>query len=179
MELAKSQTYQNLIKAYAGEREACTKYLIYETKAREDGYEQIGDIFRETAGNEQEHAEIWLKWLSGGEVPDTLHNLADAAAGERYEWSEMYKGFAKTAREEGFCELAGLFEKVGNIEKTHDARYRRLGRNIETDQVFCKPKSVAWVCMVCGHVTYGDCSPEICPVCGNPQSFTEIKAENY
>lgn len=179
MELTNSQTYQNLIKAYAGEREACAKYLIYETKAREDGYEQIGDIFRETAGNEQEHAEIWLKWLNDGNVPDTLTNLADAAAGERDEWTQMYQDFAETARAEGFCELAGLFEKVANIEKAHDARYRRVGRNIENDQVFCKNKSVAWICMICGHVTYGECSPEVCPVCGNPQAFTEIKCENY
>lgn len=179
MEFETSKTYENLQKAYAGEREACAKYLVYETKAREDGYEQIGNIFHETSGNEQEHAEIWLKWLSGGEVPDTLHNLAESAAGERYEWSQMYPEFAQTAREEGFCELACLFEKVGAIEKQHDARYRRLGRNIENDQVFCKPHSEVWICMVCGHVTYGECSPKVCPVCGHSQSFTEIKAENY
>lgn len=179
MELRESQTYKNLMTAYAGEREAGGKYVIYAKKAREDGYQQIGNIFDDTASNEFEHAEIWLKWLSGGEVPPTLENLADAAAGERYEWTQMYKNFAETARQEGYCELASLFEKVGAIERSHDARYRRLGRNIENDEVFCKPQSVAWVCMVCGHVTYGDCSPEICPVCGHEQAYTEIKAENY
>ncbi|MDD4851354.1 MAG: rubrerythrin family protein [Gemmiger sp.] len=180
MQLKDSQTYQNLLTAFAGESKAHTKYDIYALKAREDGFEQIGDIFKETAGNEQEHAEIWLKWILGGsDIPDTLTNLKDAAAGERYEWTDMYRRFSETAAQEGFAELAQLFSKVGGIEKQHETRYNKLATNVETDQVFCKKEKVAWICMVCGYVTYALCSPEVCPVCGHPQAFTEIKAENY
>lgn len=179
MELKHSQTWKNLQTAFTGESKASTKYRIYAKKAREDGYEQIGNIFDETAGNEQEHAEIWMKFLAGGEVPCTLQNLKEAAAGERYEWTKMYADFAVTARKEGFCELADLFSRVGNIEKQHDKRYQTLARNIETGEVFCRPCKNVWICMVCGNVTYAECSPKICPVCGHSQSFTELKADNY
>lgn len=179
MDLQHSQTWQNLQTAFAGELKACAKYKIYALRAREDGYEQMGDIFDETSRNEQEHAEIWLKHLSGGEVPSTLENLRDAAAGEHYEWSKMYAEFAVTARREGFRQLAALFARIGAIEKHHEQRYNKLSSNIEHDQVFCKRCPTAWICMVCGNVTYADCSPEVCPVCGHSQGFTEIKAENY
>ena len=179
MELQHSQTWKNLQTAFSGELHACAKYKIYALRAREDGYEQMGNIFDETSRNEQEHAEIWLKHLSGGEVPGTLENLRDAAAGEHYEWTEMYAEFARTARCEGFEELAELFTRVGNIEKTHEQRYNKLAANIEDCQVFCKGRPTVWVCMVCGNVTYAACSPEVCPVCGHSQSYTEIKAKNY
>lgn len=179
MELKKSQTWKNLQTAFAGESKASTKYRIYALKAREDGYEQIGNIFDETAGNEQEHAEIWMSWLMGGEIPCTLENLKEAASGEHYEWTTMYPEFAETARKEGFCELAKLFTEVGAIERQHERRYNKLAHNIKTNQVFCKPCRMVWICMVCGHVTYAECSPKVCPVCGSPQSFTELKADNY
>lgn len=179
MDLKTSQTWANLQTAFAGETRACTKYLIYALKAREDGYEQIGNIFDETSRNEQEHAEIWLKQLSGGEIPATLENLRDASAGEHYEWTQMYAGFAETARQEGFAELADLFERVGAIERQHQTRYDALAKNIETDQVFCKPYPTAWICLICGNVTYAECAPEICPVCGHTKAYAELKPENY
>ncbi|MDD3429684.1 MAG: ferritin family protein [Oscillospiraceae bacterium] len=179
MDLRNTQTWQNLKTAFTGECKACSKYQIYALKAREDGYEQMGDIFTETAGNEREHAEIWMKWLAGGEVPSTLENLQDASSGEHYEWCKMYREFAATARREGFHELAQLFERVAQVEKHHDIRYRRLAENIKKDQVFCKPVERVWICMVCGHVTYGECSPAKCPLCGHSQAFTELKANNY
>lgn len=179
MDFKHSQTYKNLMTAFAGESKASTKYRIYGLKAREDGYEQMGNIFDETARNEQEHAEIWMKALKGGEVPDTLCNLKDAADGEHYEWTEMYPAFAETAHEEGYCEIAELFARIAAIEKQHEKRFCKLAHNIEHDEVFCKHCRQAWICMVCGNVTYAECSPEICPVCGHPQSFTEIKADNY
>lgn len=179
MQLQQSQTWKNLQTAFSGELQACAKYKIYALRAREDGYEQIGNIFDETSRNEQEHAEIWLKQLSGGEVPSTLDNLHSAAAGEHYEWTKMYADFARTARCEGFAELAELFERVGRIERSHQQRYDKLAHNIETDQVFCKERPCVWVCMVCGNVTCAPCAPEVCPVCGHSQSFAELKAENY
>ena len=179
MELTHSRTWKNLQTAFEGESKACSKYLIFELKARDDGYEQMGNIFHETAMNEREHAEIWYKWLHGRTMPDTLHNLCDAAAGEEYEWREMYKNFAATAREEGFSDLAGLFERVGAVERHHDARYRKLAENIHKDEVFCKPCERVWICMVCGHVTYGECAPGRCPICGHPKAFAELKADNY
>ena len=179
MNFTDSQTYKNLQTAFEGESKACAKYLIFELKAREDGYEQIGNIFHETSMNEREHAEIWYKWLHGGEVPDTLDNLINAAAGEQYEWQTMYRDFAQTARCEGYDDLAELFMRVGNIEKNHDARYRKLIYNIRQEEVFCKPGEVVWICMVCGNVTHGTCAPEVCPVCGHTKSFAEIKATNY
>jgi rubrerythrin len=179
MELKNSQTWKNLETAFSGETKASTKYRIFALKAREDGYEQIGNIFDETARNEQEHAEIWMKNLSGGKVPSTLDNLKDAMAGEHYEWTQMYAGFSQTARDEGFDQLADLFALVGAIEHQHEIRYSKLAKNIETDQVFCKPYATAWICLVCGNVTYAECAPEVCPVCGHTNAFAEIKPENY
>ena len=179
MELIHSKTWKNLQTAFEGECKASTKYRIYGLRARENGFEQMGNIFDETSRNEQEHAEIWFKYLHGGEVPDTLDNLRDASAGEHYEWTEMYAGFAETARCEGFDDLAELFARVGRIEHQHEKRYNKLARNIETNEVFCKPYRYLWICMVCGNVTCAECSPEVCPVCGHTQSFTELKAENY
>ena len=179
MELKHSKTWKNLQTAFDGESKACTKYLIFELKARDDGYEQMGDIFHETAMNEREHAEIWYKYLHHGEMPCTYDNLINAAEGEAYEWRKMYQEFARVAHAEGFCELAHLFEKVANIEKHHDARYRKLADNIQRNEVFCKENEKIWICKVCGHVTYAECSPETCPVCHHPQAFTEIKARNY
>ena len=179
MELQHSQTWKNLQTAFSGELHACAKYKIYALRAREDGYEQMGNIFDETSRNEQEHAEIWLKHLSGGEVPGTLENLRDAAAGEHYEWTEMYAGFAKTAREEGFAELADFFEGLAAIEKSHENRYQLLIERIENDEVFRRKEVKVWVCTVCGHIEIGTEPPEKCPVCEHPQGYFEIKAENF
>ena len=179
MDLKGTKTEKNLMEAFAGESQARNKYTYFASVARHEGYEQLAEIFLTTARNEQEHAEIWLKHLSGGEVPGTLENLRDAAAGEHYEWTEMYAEFARTARCEGFEELAELFTRVGNNQKTQEQRYNKLAANIEDCQVFCKGRPTVWVCMVCGNVTYAACSPEVCPVCGHSQSYTEIKAENY
>lgn len=179
MELKQSQTWKNLQTAFTGEAKASTKYRIYALKAREDGYEQMGNIFDETASNEQEHAEIWMSYLLGGEIPPTVKNLQEAARGEHYEWTQMYVDFAATARREGFCQLAELFSRVAAIEKQHETRYDKLEQNIENDEVFCRPCRMAWICMVCGNVTFAECSPKICPVCKHTQSFTELKADNY
>ena len=178
-ELKGSQTEQNLRTAFAGESQAHTKYLYYASKAIKDGYVQIGKLFEETARNEKEHAKIWFKYLHGGEVPDTLTNLADAAAGENYEWTDMYAGFAKTAKEEGFDDIAFLFEKVAAIEKTHEERYRVLLENIKGGLVFSRDEDMIWECTNCGHIVIGKKAPEVCPVCNHPQSFFEIHQENY
>lgn len=180
MDFKNSKTYQNIKTALEGELRATSKYQIYAIKAREDGFEQIADIFDETSRNEQEHAEIWMKWTyPDKEIPPTVNNLADAIAGESYEYHTMYLDFAKTAKQEGYPELCRLFSQIGHIEHQHQMRYEKLHKNIKTNQVFCKPCKSVWICMVCGHVTYEKCSPKICPVCKNPQSFTEIKADNY
>ena len=165
--------------AFAGESQAHTKYLYYASKASKDGYVQIGKMFEETARNEKEHAKIWFKLLHDGGVPSTEENLADAAAGENYEWTDMYAGFAKTAREEGFDEIAFLFEKVGAIEKTHEERYRKLLKNIQDDVVFSRDGDVIWECSNCGHIVIGKKAPEVCPVCNHPKSYFQIKAQNY
>ncbi len=179
MELKGSKTEQNLMTAFAGESQARNKYGFYASKARKDGYEQIAAIFEETANNEREHAKMWFKELHGGEMPDTMANLADAADGENYEWTDMYAGFAKTAREEGFEMLATKFEMVAAIEKMHEERYRKLLKNIEDAMVFSKDGDVIWVCRNCGHVAVGRQAPRVCLVCAHPQSFFEIKAKNY
>lgn len=179
MELKGSRTEENLRTAFAGESQAHTKYLYYASKASKDGYVQIGKMFEETARNEKEHAKIWFKLLHDGGVPSTEANLADAAAGENYEWTDMYAGFAKTAREEGFDEIAFLFEKVGAIEKTHEERYRKLLKNIQDDVVFSRDGDVIWECSNCGHIVIGKKSPEVCPVCNHPKSYFQIKAQNY
>ena len=179
MELKGSKTEQNLMTAFAGESQARNKYTYYASKAKKDGYEQIAAIFEETANNEKEHAKMWFKELHGGEVPETLVNLLDAAAGENYEWTDMYDGFAKEAKEEGFDRIARLFESVAKIEKEHEERYRKLVENIKADRVFKKEESVVWVCRNCGHVHVGKVAPKVCPVCNHPESYFEMKSENY
>ncbi|MGP1621559.1 MAG: rubrerythrin [Candidatus Cryptobacteroides sp.] len=179
MELKGSKTEQNLRSAFAGESQAHTKYLYYASKAKKDGYEQIGKIFEDTARNEREHAKLWFKFLHGGEIPTTTVNLEDAANGENYEWTDMYDEFAKTAKEEGFTEIAFLFEKVGAIEKTHEERYRKLLGNIEGGLVFSKDNDTIWECANCGHIVIGKKAPEVCPVCKHPKSFFMVRAENY
>ena len=179
MELKGSKTEQNLMTAFAGESQARNKYSYYASKAKKDGYEQLAAIFEETANNEKEHAKLWFKWLHDGAVPDTKTNLQDAANGENYEWTEMYKEFAETAKEEGFDELARLFEMVAEIEKHHEERYLKLLQNIEDDRVFKKDGDKIWVCRNCGYVYTGKEALEVCPVCAHPQSFMEVKADNY
>ncbi len=179
MELKGTKTEANLQAAFAGESQARNKYNYYASKARKDGYEQIARIFEETAGNEKEHAKIWFKLLHGGAVPSTVENLADAAAGENYEWTDMYAGFAVTAREEGFEEIANLFEMVGAIEKEHEERYRKLLANIEDGLVFSRDEDMIWQCANCGHIVVGKKAPAMCPVCAHPQSYFAVKAENY
>ena len=178
-ELKGSKTEQNLMTAFAGESQAHTKYLYYASKAIKDGYIQIGKLFEETAKNEKEHAKIWFKFLHGGEVPGTTANLEDAAAGENYEWTDMYAGFAKTAKEEGFEDIAFLFEKVGAIEKTHEERYSKLLENVKGGVVFSREQDMIWECSNCGHIVIGKKAPEVCPVCKHPKSYFQIKAENY
>lgn len=179
MELKGTKTEANLLTAFAGESEATNKYTYYASKAKKDGYVQIAHIFEETAANEREHAKIWFKLLHGGSIPATLENLADAAAGENYEWTDMYDRFAKEAREEGFDKIAELFEGVGAIEKEHEARYRKLLANIEGDLVFSRDGDCVWQCANCGHIVVGKKAPDVCPVCAHPQAYFQIKAENY
>ena len=174
-----TKTEKNLEAAFAGESSARNKYTFFASKAKKDGYEQIAAIFTETADNEKEHAKMWYKELHGGEVESTEVNLEAAADGENYEWTDMYKGFAETAREEGFDELADKFEAVATIEKSHEERYRRLLKNVKDKQVFSKEGDAIWVCRNCGHIVVGKEAPEICPVCAHPQAYFEIKAENY
>lgn len=173
-----SKTYQNLQAAFAGEAQARVKYQFYASKAKKDGYEQIASIFTETSDNEKEHAKIWFKLLHDG-VPATDDNLKDAAAGEHYEHSDMYKEFAEMARAEGFEEIAQKFEMVGAIEKEHEERFIKLQQNIENDIVFKSDKVTVWKCRNCGYVFVGEEAPEVCPVCDHPQSFFELRAVNY
>jgi len=175
----KSNTYKNLQAAFTGETSASGKYAIFGRKAKEEGYEQIGNIFEETSGNEREHAEIWLKLMEGGEVPTTLDNLKTAYGGENYEWTSMYVKYAEEAEREGFHQIACLFEGVANIERHHDARFRKLAQNIMNDQVFCKKVNTLWVCLNCGNLYYGECAPEVCPVCCYPQGYYQLNCENY
>ena len=178
MELKGSRTEANLMAAFAGESQATNKYTYYASKAKKDGYNQIAAIFSETAANEREHAKLWFKLLHGG-MPSTLENLADAANGENYEWTDMYAEFAKVAREEGFDHIATLFDGVAAIEKEHEERYRKLIANIEGGLVFSRDGDVIWQCANCGHICVGKKAPEVCPVCAHPQSYFQIKAENY
>ena len=179
MELKGSKTEQNLMAAFAGESQARNKYTYYASKAKKDGYEQIAAILEETANNEKEHAKMWFKELHGGSVPSTIENLKDAAAGENYEWTDMYAGFAETAREEGFDHIAFLFEEVAKIEKEHEERYLKLLENVENGLVFSRDGEKIWKCRNCGHIVIGKDAPGECPVCAHPQSYFEIKAENY
>ena len=174
-----TKTEQNLKEAFAGESQARTKYTFFASKAKKDGYEQIASIFLETADNEKEHAKIWFKLLHDGDIPSTEENLIEAANGENYEWTDMYDTFAKEAREEGFNDVAFLFEAVGKIEKEHEARYKKLLENVKDGLVFSKDGDAIWKCRNCGHIVIGKQAPEICPVCKHPKSFFEIKAENY
>ena len=179
MELKGSRTEANLMAAFAGESQARNKYTYYASKAKKDGYEQIAAIFEETANNEKEHAKLWFKELHGGDIPTTAENLLDAAEGENYEWTDMYAEFAKVAHEEGFERIAFLFEGVAAIEKEHEERYRRLLKNVEDGLVFSKDGDAIWICRNCGHVVIGKAAPAVCPVCSHPQSFFELKKENY
>ena len=179
MELKGSKTEANLMAAFAGEAQARNKYTYYASKARKEGYEQIAAIFEETANNEKEHAKMWFKELHGGDIPTTAENLLDAAEGENYEWTDMYAEFAKVAREEGFERIAFLFEGVAAIEKEHEERYRKLLKNVEDKLVFSKEGEAIWICRNCGHVVIGKEAPKVCPVCAHPQSFFELKKENY
>ena len=177
-ELKGSKTEANLMTAFAGESQARNKYTYYASKAKKDGYVQIAAIFEETANNEKEHAKMWFKLLHGG-IGDTVDNLKDAAAGENYEWTDMYAGFAKTAREEGFDHIADLFEGVAKIEQEHEERYLKLVKNLEEGLVFSRDGDVIWQCANCGHIVIGKKAPEVCPVCAHPQAYFQIKAENY
>ncbi len=178
MELKGSKTWKNLETAFAGESMARNKYTYYASKARKDGYVQIAQIFEETAANEKEHAELWFKLLHDG-MPDTPHNLLDAAEGENYEWTDMYDNFAKEAREEGFENIAVLFDRVAKIEKHHEERYRALLNNIETGIVFSRDGETIWICTNCGHIHIGKDAPKVCPTCAHPQAYFEIMAKNY
>ena len=179
MELQGSKTWENLQTAFAGESQAHAKYQYYASKAKNEGYVQIANIFLETSKNEKEHAKIWFKYLHDGAVPDTVANLNDAADGENYEWTDMYDEFAKVADEEGFKEIAAKFRMVGAIEKHHEERYRQLIGNIEGGIVFSRDGDRTWICSNCGHIVIGSKAPEICPVCMHPKSYFELRAENY
>ena len=178
-ELKGTKTEKNLQEAFAGESMARNKYTYFASKAKKDGYVQIAAIFEETAGNEKEHAKMWYKLLNGGKVSDTATNLEDAANGENFEWTDMYDRMAKEADEEGFPEIAEKFRAVGEIEKHHEERYRKLLQNINDKVVFSRDGDVIWQCSNCGHIVIGKDAPEICPVCDHPQSYFQIKAENY
>ncbi len=172
-----TRTEKNLEAAFAGESQARNKYTYFASKAKKEGFEQIAALFLETAENEKEHAKLWFKELNG--IGDTAQNLAAAADGENYEWTDMYEGFAKTAEEEGFPELAARFRGVAAIEKRHEERYRALLKNVETAAVFERSEVKVWECRNCGHLVMGKKAPEICPVCAHPQSYFEVRAENY
>ena len=179
MELKGSKTEKNLMDACAGESQARNKYTYFASKARKDGYEQIAEIFEETANNEKEHAKLWFKLLNNNSIPSTVENLKSAAEGENFEWTDMYDRMAKEAREEGFDRIAFLFESVGKIEKEHEARYKKLLENVENGLVFSKEEDKIWICRNCGHIVIGKNAPEVCPVCSHPKAFFEIKEENY
>ena len=178
-DLKGTKTEKNLATAFAGESQAHTKYLYYASQAKKDGYVQMSRIFEETALNEKEHAKLWFKYLHGGAIPDTPANLEDAAAGENYEWTDMYATFAKEAKEEGFNEIASKFKMVGDIEKTHEERYRKLLKNIEDSVVFSREGECVWQCANCGHIVIGKKAPKVCAVCNHAQSYFELRAENY
>ena len=179
MELKGSKTEKNLQIAFAGESQARNKYTYYAKKKKKEGYEQIAAIFQETADNEKEHAELWFKYLHGGKVPTTVDNLTDAASGENYEWTEMYKEMAEVAREEGFLEIALKFELVGAIEKEHEARYLALLERVKAEKVFVSEDVVIWKCRNCGHIHVGKEAPEVCPTCNHAKSYFERQAKNY
>ena len=179
MELKGSRTEKNLAAAFAGESQARNKYTYFASKAKKEGYEQIAAIFLETAENEKEHAKMWFKYLEGGEVKSTAENLKAAAEGENFEWTDMYKEFAKVAREEGFEKIAFEFEAVAKIEKEHEERYRALLDKVEGGKVFVAEDVVVWKCRNCGHIHVGKEAPKICPVCAHPQAYFELRAKNF
>ena len=179
MELKGSKTEQNLLAAFAGESQARNKYSYFASKAKKDGYEQIAAIFEETANNEKEHAKMWFKELHGGAIPSTEENLLAAAEGENYEWTDMYAEFADVAEEEGFTAIAAKLRMVAEIEKHHEERYLKLLKNVEDKIVFSKDGDAIWQCRNCGHIVIGKEAPKVCPICTHPQSYFEIKAENY
>lgn len=179
MNLKGSRTEANLMAAFAGESQARNKYTYYASKAKKEGYNEIAAVFEETANNEKEHAKIWFKLLHDGEVPGTLANLADAAAGENYEWTDMYAGFAATAKEEGFDRIAALFTMVGDIEKEHEARYREVAKLLEEGKLFARETEQVWICTNCGHIHIGTHAPAKCPVCDHPQGYFVLRAENH
>lgn len=178
-ELKGTKTEANLQAAFAGESQARNKYTYYASKAKKDGFVQIANLFEETANNEKEHAKIWFKLLHGGDIASTEENLLDAAAGENYEWTDMYATFAKEAREEGFDHIAFLFEQVGKIEKEHEKRYLALLDNVKNELVFSRDEECIWQCSNCGHIVIGRKAPEVCPVCAHPKAYFQLKAENY
>lgn len=178
-DLKGTKTERNLQEAFAGESQARNKYTFFASKAKKDGYEQIAALFEETANNEKEHAKMWFKYLEGGSIKDTVNNLEEAANGENYEWTDMYPKMAKEAEEEGFPEIAKKFRQVADIEKHHEERYKKLLKNINDKVVFSKDEDTIWICRNCGHVVIGKYAPDVCPVCGHPQSYFEIKSENY
>jgi rubrerythrin len=177
MELKGSKTEKNLMAAFSGESEARNKYTYFASVAKKEGYEQIAALFLDTANNEKEHAKMWFKELKG--ISNTAENLKSAAAGENYEWTDMYATFAKEAEEEGFTELAAKFRAVAAIEKTHEERYLKLLNNVELQKVFEKSEEIMWECRNCGHLVIGKKAPQVCPVCAHPQSYFEVRAENY
>ncbi|MBC5787130.1 MULTISPECIES: rubrerythrin [Clostridiaceae] len=178
-ELKGSKTEANLWTAFAGESQARNKYTYYASKAKKDGYVQIATLFEETANNEKEHAKIWFKLLHDGAIPDTETNLADAAAGENYEWTDMYAKFAEEAEQEGFSKIAYLFREVAKIEKEHEERYRKLLSNIEEGIVFSRDGDMVWQCSNCGHIHIGKQAPEVCPVCAHPKAYFQLVSKNY
>ena len=179
MEFKGSKTEQNLKTAFAGEAQAATKYAYYASKAKKEGYVQIANIFEETSGNEKEHAKLWFKALHDNDVPSTVQNLKDAADGENYEWTDMYKVFAEEAKEEGFQQIATLFAAVGNVEKDHETRYRQLVERLEKGEVFERDGVSAWKCLNCGHIHFAAIAPQLCPVCKHPQAYFEEWSQNY
>ncbi|MBQ6912136.1 MAG: rubrerythrin family protein [Bacteroidales bacterium] len=178
-DLKGTKTEKNLQEAFAGESQARNKYTYFASKAKKEGFVQISKIFEETAANEKEHAEIWFKYLCGGEIPTTAENLAAAAEGENFEWTDMYDRMAKEAEEEGFKEIAAKFRMVGAIEKEHEARYRKLLENVQKEIVFSREGDCIWECSNCGHIVVGKKAPALCPVCAHPQSYFQLKATNY
>jgi rubrerythrin len=179
MKLKGTKTEKNLMTAFAGESQARVKYGYYAKKAKEEGFEQIAAIFKETSKNEREHAKLWFKFLHDNDIPTTAINLKDAAAGEHYEWTDMYANFAKEAKEEGFSDIAALFDKVAKIESEHEERYKKLIANLEQDKVFKKETKVQWQCRNCGFIFEGEKAPELCPVCKYKKAFFEIRKINY
>ena len=178
-DLKGTKTEKNLMTAFAGESEARNKYTFYASQAKKDGYQQIAAFFEDTAANEKEHAKLWFKYLHGGKVPSTEINLADAAAGENYEWTDMYARMAKEAREEGFDEIADVMDGVAKVEAAHEARYLKLLENLKENKVFEKPEEVIWECRNCGHLHYGLEAPELCPVCKHPKAYFMVQPKNY